>query len=529
MYPRKLTKAVICRPDYPVAEVSGGRLRGLVVEDTFIFRGIKYADARRFEMPCPVKPWKGIRDARTYGCASPEIHTGITFDAYNVPHFYVPQDESCQYLNIWTQCLDDNAKRPVMVWIHGGGFSTGSSVELFAYDGEELSKYGNVVVVSLNHRLNVLGYLDLSEYGEKYKYSGNLGSADLVAALQWIQRNIQNFGGDPDNVTIMGQSGGGGKVAALLQTPAADGLYHKAIIQSGILPDKEDISQTVSRDFAAKVTDKLGLTKKNIEKIETIPYFELARAAAEITGSERVPCGPVTDYQYYFGSALATGFRDETLHIPILIGSVLGEFNNNFNFPIGELHKSEWDEKMTLSFLREKYKADTEKIIDLFHKAYPNRVLADVLFLDAAFRKGSIMYSEARTKENGGAVYNWLFNLECPVDGGTLPWHNAEEAYMFHNAKYLEASYIPGVSERLQDQMCKAWVMFAETGNPNHEGIPYWSAYQEKNGTTMIFDTTVYSVCHHDAALIEALLAGKKEKHFSPNAYRLGGAPRQSL
>ena len=152
-----------------------------------------------------------------------------------VPHRYWPKDENCQYLNIWTQSLDTEAKRPVMVWFHGGGFSAGSSIEQVSYDGENLSKFGNVVVVTVNHRLNILGYLDLSPYGvEKYWNSGNVGNADLVASLQWIHDNIAQFGGDPENVTIFGQSGGGAKVTSLMNTPAADGLFQKGIVMSGI-------------------------------------------------------------------------------------------------------------------------------------------------------------------------------------------------------------------------------------------------------------------------------------------------------
>ena len=230
MFPKKLHRAVICNHDEPIVQTIAGKHRGLIVEETYIFRGIKYADANRFEMPRPVQPWEGVKEAIIFGPVCTEIQTGIAHDAYYVPHFYYPQDENCQYLNIWTQSVEPQAKKPVMLWIHGGGFSSGSSVELYAYDGEDLSKHGDVVVVSLNHRLNVLGFLDMSAYGDKYKYSANVGMADIVAALQWIRDNIAVFGGDPDNVTIMGQSGGGGKVAALLQIPSADGLYHRAVI-----------------------------------------------------------------------------------------------------------------------------------------------------------------------------------------------------------------------------------------------------------------------------------------------------------
>ena len=233
MFIKKLHQQVFCNHHKPVANTPLGQLRGVKTEDAYIFRGIKYANARRFHMPEPVESWNGIRDAIIYGFVCPEITTPVPHDQFTVPHVFYPQHEDCQYLNIWTQSLDSQAKRPVMVWLHGGGYSTGSGIEHYAYDGEELSRHQNVVVVTLNHRLNVLGYLDLSAYDEEYAQSGNVGMADIVEALRWVKNNIAAFGGDPENVTVFGQSGGGGKVTTLLQMPSADGLYHRAIMRTG--------------------------------------------------------------------------------------------------------------------------------------------------------------------------------------------------------------------------------------------------------------------------------------------------------
>ncbi|MBQ9046993.1 MAG: carboxylesterase family protein, partial [Solobacterium sp.] len=177
MYMRKLTSQVICNYEDPVAETTKGKVRGLKIDSTYIFRGIKYANAKRFHFPEEVEPWDGIKEAFQFGYVCSELNTPVPHDQYTVPHFFYPQNEDCQYLNIWTQSLNKDAKKPVMVWLHGGGWFSGSSVELLAYDGENLSAYGDVVVVSINHRLNVLGYLDLSEYGEEYKLSKNAGLA----------------------------------------------------------------------------------------------------------------------------------------------------------------------------------------------------------------------------------------------------------------------------------------------------------------------------------------------------------------
>lgn len=529
MYPKKLKSQVVCRPDYPLVQTSSGKLCGLETDGTYVFRGIPYATGERFLPPDAVPAWEGIRYARSYGAVCPEISTEIAFDAYNVPHYYYPQNENCLFLNIWTQHLDPDARRPVMVWLHGGGFSTGSSIELFAYDGEELSRYGDVVVVSINHRLNLLGYLDLSEYGEEYRYSGNCGTADLVAALRWIRNNISAFGGDPNCVTIMGQSGGGGKVAALLQTPAADGLYHRAVIQSGVIPDRGDITPEQAGEFTRRLVKQLSLREHIPQRLSELPYEELARAAVSVCGSSRIPAGPVADGEYYCGNGIDYGFRKETADIPVMIGSVLGEFSNNFNFPLGCGNKNNWSIETVQGLAEEKYGAFAPEILAAFCAAYPNRPLSDVLFLDHVFRRGVCRYAKARAKQCSGSVYSFLFSLECPADGGSLPWHNAEEAYMFHNAKYLEASYLPEISEKLQDQMSSAWLQFARYGNPNCAYLPTWEREQNSAGATMIFDRNCALTVQHDRLLVELISQAAKEKthSFMPANLQFGGGPRQ--
>ncbi|MFR5121391.1 MAG: carboxylesterase family protein [Neglectibacter timonensis] len=230
-----MAKMFVCSKTEPIVQTKAGKLRGFILDGTYTFHGIKYADAKRFQMPTEVEPWDGVKDALSYGFVSPMLSQDTPNGEVMVPHRYWPMDENCQYLNVWTQTLDQDAKKPVLLWLHGGGFAAGSSIEQQAYDGENMSKYGDAVVVSLNHRLNILGYLDLSPFGEKYANSGNAGNADMVAALRWIHDNIAAFGGDPENVTIFGQSGGGMKVWTLMQTPSADGLFHKGVIQSGLI------------------------------------------------------------------------------------------------------------------------------------------------------------------------------------------------------------------------------------------------------------------------------------------------------
>ena len=246
-------KKVIRTPDFPIVRTKQGKLHGYQEDDVFHFYGIRYGRAERFQLPEPEPKWDGIRDAKSYGYICPlmpeeeqqeDSPMSAPGNSFEMQHVYWPMKEQCLYLNVWTKHLEKSAKKPVMVWLHGGGFSCGSSIEIPAYNGHNLCDYGDVVIVNLNHRLNCLGFLDLSSFGENYKYSGCAGMADVVLALQWVKENIEVFGGDPDNVTVAGQSGGGGKAAILMQMPPADGLYHKVISQSGALRDRSGTSIT---------------------------------------------------------------------------------------------------------------------------------------------------------------------------------------------------------------------------------------------------------------------------------------------
>ena len=509
MYMHKLNKQVICTYDEPVVETKYGALRGMKVDGTYIFRGIKYADAMRFCMPEEPEPWTGTKEALTFGYTCPELNTPVPFDEPYVPHFFYPQNENCQYLNIWTQSVDRNANKPVMVWLHGGGWFSGSSIEIFSYDGENLSAFGDVVVVSLNHRLNVLGFMDLSEYGRQYENSANAGLADLVAALEWIRGNISGFGGDPGNVTIFGQSGGGSKVISLLQTPAADGLFHKAIMQSGGSSDmKVDIE--TSKRFSELTLKYLDIKPAEIEKIEDIHFYDLAQAAGQAIwaineSGGRHNFGPYVDGKYYFGHPTYAGFRKETQNIPMLMGSVLGEFTHNYNIKISEGHKNEWSGEKKAGLMAKQFGQDSGRILGLFKRAYPERSTADVLFMDHTKRKEFIALSKLRAQCGGANVYNWLFNLESPFSKGTMAWHNAEEPYVFHNAEYIESAYIPGVSEKLQDSMCGAWAAFARNGDPNHDGLPEWPPVTAEKVPTMLFDHECEVRVDHDGELVHAL------------------------
>ena len=316
-----------------VAETESGKVAGYVENGIYIYKGIPYAKAERFMPPVAVDKWEGVRSSRAYGPTCPQgKRMGWYSDeqafAFNWDDGY--PDENCLRVNIWTPGLKDGKKRPVMVWLHGGGYSAGSGQELPSYDGTNLAKKGDAVVVTLNHRLNVLGFLDLSAYGDKYAKSGNAGLLDLVAALQWVNKNIESFGGDARNVTIFGQSGGGGKVSTLLATPSARGLFHKAIVQSGSM--LRTMEQKYSRRIGSAVMEELGL---NTSALQEMLKRAMQESAEPEGGQEEIPeKKPGVDYCHSFKSGridCVTGrdnFYDEAMYTA-LYGAIPSEVLQN--------------------------------------------------------------------------------------------------------------------------------------------------------------------------------------------------------
>ncbi len=502
-----MAKQFLCSTTAPIVETKAGKLRGFQVDGTYTFHGIKYADAKRFQAPQPPQPWQGVKDAVSYGYVSPMLDPETAVGEIMVPHRYWPKDENCQYLNIWSPSLDPAAKKPVMVWLHGGGFSAGSSIEQVAYDGENLSRFGDVVVVTLNHRLNILGYLDLSPYGEKYKNSANAGNADLVAALEWVRDNIAGFGGDPDNVTIFGQSGGGAKVFNLMQIPAADGLFHKGIIMSGVFdgllgpaPDKD------SRPLIEAMLAHLGLTAGQVEELETIPYEKLAEAykavAPEITKQGHyVGNGPLEN-EFYVGDPRVVGFTDHAKTIPVIIGSVFGEFA----FRPGIPHKRDLTEEQRMALLHKRLKGDADHVAQLFKACYPEKDLTDVLSLDAMCREASKDFARKKAAHPQSPTYCYLFNLDMPLDDGHPAWHCADIPFFFHNTDKVFICNVPGVSDKLEEQMAWSFVNFARCGNPDCPPLPHWEPCRTDNVATMIFDQNCALRHNHDDELYKAYL-----------------------
>lgn len=501
---KRRTDRFISRDDYPIVTVKQGKLHGFQDGDVFCFRGIPYAKTERFQQPQEPDAWEGVREASDYGHGCPEMTYSIERQHPSheliMPRKLWCMSEDCTNLNIWTKSIDANAKRPVMVWLHGGGFSGGSATQLYAYEGWEMANEYDVVLVTVNHRLNVLGFFDLEEYGEKFKNSANAGIADLVAALKWVKENIAAFGGDADNVMIYGQSGGGGKVTTLMQTPAADGLYNKVAIQSGVMlggPRNPKAKEIVSLSL-----ETLGITRENIDDVATVDYEILCAAVREAYEkfglNPYMAWGPKEDGEFYLGSWENIGFRKENCHIPIIVGSCLAEFASS---PAG--NKARWSDERKMSCLTARYGEDAGRARELFEKAYPEIDWTYACAVDARCRTATLRFLDQRVREAQAPVYNYLFNFESPALGGRLPSHSGELHFMFHNAFYAEGAVKEGVTERLQNEMAGAWAQFARTGDPNGEGLPAWPPYTAQKRSCMCYNDVTMVKENHDADLLE--------------------------
>lgn len=505
-------KHFVCTKDSPIVKTSAGKIRGFILDGTYTFHGIKYADAKRFQPPTPVKPWEGIKDALAYGYVSPLLRQDTPTNEVMIPHRYWPMDENCQYLNIWTRSIEPGVKKPVMVWLHGGGYIAGSSIEQVAYDGANLCEYGDVVVVSLNHRLNILGYLDLSAFGEKYKNSSNAGNADIVAALQWIHENIVYFGGDPDNVTLFGQSGGGMKVWNLMQTPAADGLFHKGIIQSGCIDHYMEPTGTDTSRIGKALLKELHL--ESVEELETAPYALLAEAYLKVAPDIQkegvyAGCTPLPN-DWYLGDPCEVGFTEHAKTIPVMIGSVLGEFS----FMPALSPQERQDTAAIDSRLTAKYGAAAEELKRLFAEVYPNKDPSDLLFLDSIVRHPTSEFVRKKAACAESKTYSYLFTYTFPFDDQHIAWHCCEIPFVFHNTALTAAYHEEGITDRLEMQMCDAWLSFARFGKPFSDLLPDWAACTADIEAVMIFDKDCTLRSNHDHELIEQHYKACTPIHF---------------
>ena len=496
-----------------LAQTTGGSVAGYIDNGIFTYKGIPYAKAERFMPPVPADKWEGVRSCRAYGPTCPQ---GKRMGWYSDEQAFSFNwndgfpDEDCLRVNIWTPGINDGKKRPVMVWLHGGGYSAGSGQELPSYDGRNLAEKGDVVVVTLNHRLNVLGFLDLSAYGEKYAHSGNSGLLDLVAALEWVQENIANFGGDASNVTIFGQSGGGGKVSTLLATPAAKGKFHKAIVQSGAMLRTMD--SRWSRRIGAAVVEELGITPCRIDEISKVPFEDLLAAGEKVIARLKPEAEKQGFASFIFGWAPTVDGSvlprqpfdpqapEQSKDIPMLIGTTIHEFSMSTYVP--QLRTINQD--AAVEYLKSRYGDRTDEFLELFENTYPGYEPKDLIDTDFIFRPSAIEQAGLKSRQGGAPVYMYMFAWESPVlDGILRSTHCMEIPFVFNNAD-VHASMTGGGTGamKLADVMSQSWINFARTGDPNTEKLPEWPTYNCSEGATMIFNDDCEVRYNHDKELI---------------------------
>ena len=494
-----------------LVQTDKGQVAGYIDNGIFIYKGIPYAKAERFMAPQPADSWEGVRSSRAYGPTAPqEVRKGWTSDELGFSFAWNDgfPGEDCLRANVWTPGINDGKKRPVMVWLHGGGYSTGSGQELPSYDGASLARKGDVVVVTINHRLNVLGFLDLSSFGEKYAASGNAGLLDIVAALEWVRDNAAAFGGDASNVTIFGQSGGGGKVSTLLATPSAAGLFHKAIIQSG------SMLRTMDKRWSSKIGEAVAAELGGIDAVLSAPYEQLLAAGTKAIAKVRPQAEANGFASFIFGWAPTVDGNvlpaqpfdpqapEQSKDIPVMLGTTIHEFSMSTYVPqLREISKEGAVEYLKAT----KFGDRIDEFVTIFEKTYPDYEPKDLFDTDIIFRPSTIAQADVKVAQQGAPVYMYMFAWESPVlDGILRSTHCMEIPFVFNNAD-LHASMTGGGEEAiaLADKMSQAWINFARTGNPNAECLPQWPAYNPEEGAMMIFDNKCEIKYNHDKELME--------------------------
>ena len=492
------------RADSPVAATTAGRVRGYMDNGIAAFKGLRYgADTtgRRFLPPVPPTPWTEVREATSFGPIAPQP-TGQNWVL----------GEDCLHLNVWTPAIDDGRRRPVLVWFHPGAFSSDTSNRVET-DGARLARRGNVVVVTVNHRLNAFGYLYLAPFGgPELADSGNVGMLDLVLALRWVRDNVAGFGGDPGNVTIFGQSGGGAKAATLMAMPEAAGLFHRVWTMSGQQVTASRMSTATTH--ARQLLDALSLTPDRVHELRTVPMERIvkaSRAAAYL--------GPVKDGRSLPRDPFDPDAPPQSARLPM----VLGNTHDETRTLIGRGNPSIF--ALTWETLRARLEAnspfmgalDRGEVIAAYRGMYPSYSPADVFFAATTASRswrGQVIEAERRAADPVSADRTWVFQLDwrSPIDGGKWgAYHGLDVPLIFDNVPL--APHMVGTGRDAQavaDQMSDSVLAFGRTGRPDNPGIPAWPTYDLTRRRTLIFDAT---------PLVVDDPRGGERRLFSPVAY----------
>ena len=486
-----------------IAETKYGKVKGFILRGIYNYRGIPYgADTsgkNRFIPPQPPKPWTTVLPTVWWGNTAPQIMDNRYANAYSsfVDHWnYDDVSEDCLKLNVWTPAIDTK-KRPVLVWLHGGGYTNGNGIEQDGYDGENLSRKGDIVFVSINHRLGPIGFSDLSGVGgDKYKDSANVGALDMVAALEWVHDNIANFGGDPGNVTIMGQSGGGAKVCVLAAMPKAKGLFHKAVPLSGSTIKAMD--QKASQKLGEYILKEAGLDASQVDKLQEMPWKEyilLANKAAQKFAAENAGVGvrggfsPVADGVNIVKGQFFSEPDGLSADVPMLISTTFHEWGMARTMPEMELITRE----KAIDMLKERAGMGgglgdkAAAAYDAYAKAFPKAKPIEVMTLVSSNRKGVIDTANAKASQKAPVYLAW-FGWEPPMfDNRMRAFHCLDICFWFANTDLMLTHTGGGKRPRaLSEKMSGALLQFMKTGNPNGGGLPSWKAYTTEKGETMV-------------------------------------------
>ena len=472
-----------------IVETAHGKAQGVVTANGVrIFRGLRYGasteGANRFLPPQPVEPWPDVFEAAAYGDTAPQAFSRLALGGTkgNRP----PMGEDCLRLNVWTPACD-TARRPVMVWLHGGGFEAGTGSALL-YDGTNVARRGDVVVVTVNHRLNVFGHCHLTDLaGEAFAGSGNAGFLDIVAALEWVRDNIAAFGGDPANVTIYGQSGGGRTVSIAMAAPAAQGLFHRGIVQSG------SHLRLLDRERATKLTtallDHLEIPHDQARRLQDVPMNTLIEANARVRGR----FSPTDDGVVFDGHPWDPEAPTMSAGVPMLIGTCRTELSNQVGSAdpsTFSIEEHELEERLSRYVPRE----DVAELATTVRRSSPGASAAEVFFTIATARGywlDSVLQTERKAALQAAPVYSYRLMWRTPVeDGRRITPHSLDLPFVFDNVNVAPDMVGPPTEETaaLSQAMSESWIAFARTGDPNNAHVPAWAPYDNDRRTVMLFD-----------------------------------------
>ena len=483
----------------PIVETRQGKLRGVTYGNVNIFMGIPYAHAKRFQMPEEIEPWEGVKNAYQHGPIPMQAMETKPFFYYRGLHMLELQSEDCQNLNIWAPVCRDGKKKPVFVWIHGGGFFAGNAFEEISFDGFRFALDGDAVFISINHRLNILGYLNLEDYGEEFRHSANVGLFDLVVALKWIHENIAAFGGDPENVTICGHSGGGGKVQCLYQIEEAVPYFQRGICLSGAragLASPCDTREN-SRKTAKAMMDYLGITRENIHEVYDVPFERLVDACWQTANPFSFSPIPNDDFP---GFPALTHLMSFSKDKPIIYSSTMGELPVN---------PPTWEEKEAMTpqdqveFFHKRFGEKADRVMELFRQSYPDHDLMDLAYLDTRYRTSAVRSAMKHVEAGCENVYLMLCAYTVPESGRIPIWHGGEVAYIFLNEDKVLVLNDAENGQKYGAALNALVMNYVRTGNPNNEHLPEWKKVTAEDNWTMIIDREFRCVAHHDDALAE--------------------------